>query len=88
MSERTEHLRSNREHERVPLEDGVTVTLEQQSIRGSGKNASPAGVYFIAEEEIKVKVTIGDMEYEGHLVRVENHGKGRTGLAVRFEEDQ
>ena len=87
MRARTKHLKSNREHERVPFAEEVTVTLEEQSIRGSGENASAAGVYFIAEEEIQVKVTIGGVEYSGQLVRVENHGPGRTGLAVRFAED-
>ena len=62
MSARTKHLRSNREHERLPLAEGVTVTFQSEAIHGSGENASEAGVYFIAEEEIEVRVTIGDRE--------------------------
>ena len=71
---------------RQPFGDVIEVEFEARPIRGSGQNVSAAGVYFIAEDEIKVNVLLGDVEVPGTLVRVENHGEGRTGFAVRFDQ--
>ena len=76
---------NNRAAPRLPFAETVEVQFEPRPIRGSGKNMSSAGVYFIAEDEIRVTVLLGDREVPGTLVRVENHGEGRTGFAVRFD---
>ena len=84
MKDRTKHLKSSRVHERFPITDDVEVTFHADPIRGSGKNISAEGLFFIADEEIRVTVQVGGEEIEARLVRVENHGHGRTGIAVRF----
>ena len=86
MSERTRDLKSNRSHDRLPMLSDVIVDLQSEPVKGSGRNISKVGVYFIADEEIRAKVRIGDREVDGIVVRVENHGKGHTGIAVRFDE--
>jgi nanoRNase/pAp phosphatase (c-di-AMP/oligoRNAs hydrolase) len=86
MSRRTTHLKSDRTHERLPLMADVSVSLQARPIQGSGRNISAVGVYFIADDEIRATVRIGDREVEGTLVRVEHHGAGGTGVAVRFDE--
>ncbi|MCA8958225.1 MAG: hypothetical protein KDC87_19265 [Planctomycetes bacterium] len=82
-----QHVKSDRIHERQPFEEQITVRFQAEPVTGSGKNISRAGVYFIADTEVRVTVTIGGREVSGQLVRVENHGQGRTGMAVKFEQD-
>ena len=84
MLDRTKHLKSERAAERLPFAAGVSVAFPDAPIVGSGKNISETGVYFIADDEIRVEVTLGDRVVRGRLVRVENHGQNKTGLAVRF----
>ena len=84
MQDRTEFLNSSRTFEREPFADKVSVAFQDTPIVGSGKNISETGVYFIADGEIRVEVTLGDRVVRGRLVRVENHGANKTGLAVRF----
>ena len=84
MQDRTEFLDSSRTFERKPFADKVSVAFQDTPIVGSGKNISKAGVYFIVDDEIRVEVTLGDRVVRGRLVRVENHGENKTGLAVRF----
>ena len=86
MPHRTRHLKSNRTHDRLPLVADVSVKLQHEPVTGSGRNISAVGVYFIAEDEVRATVRIGDQEVVGTLVRVEHHGDGRTGIAVRFDE--
>lgn len=86
MSERMKHLKSNRNHERSSFENEVSVTFQTDAVCGSGKNISDAGVFFVAEQDVRVRVRIGDQEVDGFLVRMENHGPGKTGIAVRFPE--
>ena len=76
----------NRNHDRLPLVADVTVTMQPKPVRGSGRNISRAGVYFIADEEIRAIVRIGDREVEATVVRLEKHDAGHTGIAVRFDE--
>lgn len=84
MQDRTKHLKSERAAERLPFASDVSVAFQDTPIIGSGKNISETGVYFIADGEIRVEVTLGDRVIRGRLVRVENHGANKTGLAVRF----
>ena len=77
---------TNRGTERQPLPDEVTVAIESVTLRGSGENVSHSGVFFIADEVIRVRVSIGGKIVDGDLVRVESHGHGRTGIAIRFDE--
>jgi hypothetical protein len=80
------NLKSNREFDRLPFAEDVSVTFQVEPVSGSGKNISAAGIYFIADADVQVQVRIGDREIIGHLVRVENHGRGRTGIAVKFAD--
>ena len=79
--------RSQRESERLRLASEVCVTFQADPVSGPGQNISATGVYFLADQEVRVTVRIGDREVEGHLVRAEKHGSGKTGLAVRFDQD-
>lgn len=85
MNDRMRHVKSNRVFERDELAEEVSVSFQAEPVSGSGKNISKAGVYFVAEADVRVRVRIGAREIEGLLVRVENHGPGKTGIAVRFE---
>ena len=76
---------SNRTAERLPLVEEVSVIFPPEPISGPGRNISASGIYFIAEQELWVKVRIGDREVDGRLVRVETHSRGRIGLAVKFD---
>ena len=71
---------------RLPLPDEVTVSIETVTLRGSGENVSESGVYFIADEVVRVRVAIGGTTIGGDLVRIESHGQGRTGIAIRFDD--
>jgi hypothetical protein len=75
---------SKREQERLRLATDVSVTFQAEPVTGPGQNISQSGVFFIAEEDVRVTVRLGDQEVEGYLVRAENHGSGKTGLAVKF----
>lgn len=77
---------SKRDSERLRLATEVCVTFQAEPVSGPGQNISDSGVFFIAEQDVRVTVRIGDQEIEGHLVRAENHGSGKTGLAVRFTQ--
>ena len=75
---------SKRETERLRLATEVSVTFQAEPVTGPGQNISRTGVFFIAEEDVRVKIRLGDREVDGYLVRAENHGAGKTGLAVKF----
>lgn len=77
---------SKRDHERLRLATEVRVTFQAEPLSGPGQNISCNGVFFIADQDIRVTVSIGDREVEGVLVRAENHSQGKTGLAVKFED--
>ena len=87
MSEQSRDPDSKRSHERLPLVAEVEVDLQSEPVRGSGRNVSRVGVYFIADDEIRAKVRIGGREAEGTIVRIEDHGQGKTGIAVKFDPD-
>ena len=53
-------------------------------IVGEGGNRSDTGVYFIAEASAPVDVVVDGQVRRAELVRVENRGHGRLGVAVRF----
>jgi len=78
--------RLKRDAERLRLASEVCVTFQADPVSGPGQNISSTGVYFLADQEVRVTVRIGDREVEGHLVRAEKHGSGKTGLAVRFDQ--
>jgi hypothetical protein len=75
-----------RRHERVDLDEHVTIHFESGSIVGPGQNISAQGVFFTAAAAIPVTVRIAgrDEAVAGELVRVESMGDGRVGIAVRF----
>ncbi len=77
---------TKRDSERLPLAAEVQVAFQSEPVSGSGKNISANGVFFIADEEVRVTVRIGDRDVEGQLVRAESRGGGKTGLAVKFAD--
>jgi len=87
MNDSNPSSNSQRDSERLRLATEVRVTFQTESVSGPGQNISDSGVFFIAEQDVRVTVRIGDQEIEGHLVRAEHHGSGKTGLAVRFTPD-
>jgi hypothetical protein len=64
----------------------VEVRFGDLEIRGEGGNRSATGVYFIAEAAAPVEVVVDGEIRQAELVRVENLGQGRLGVAVRFTE--
>ena len=78
----------DRRSRRAPLQGEVTVVFNDTPLFGSGENISSAGVYFITDEHIQVKVRLEGYEnlVDARLVRVESMGEGKTGIAVKFEE--
>ena len=76
-----------RVHPRVDLEGEVAIELAAAVLTGSGENISQQGVYLTAQGAIPVRARLpGGEVVAGELVRVENLGAGRIGLAVRFHE--
>lgn len=64
----------------------VEVRFGDLEIRGEGGNRSATGVYFIAEAAAPVEVVVDGEIHRAELVRVENLGHGRLGVAVRFTD--
>ena len=64
----------------------VTVCFDELKLIGPGQNISPEGVFFIADTSLRVTVHVeGEDEPRiGELIRVQNMGEGRVGVAVRF----
>lgn len=77
-----------REHARTGFDAEVAIELDAAVLVGSGQNVSAQGIYFTAEGVIPVRVRLGTAPdlVAGELVRVENLGDGRIGLAVRFAD--
>ena len=72
---------------RVVLEGQVEVTFENPVV-GDGSNVSAQGVLFECDQPLKVAVRLPgrDEPVEGELVRVQDLGNGRQGVAVRFPD--
>ena len=70
------------------MEEHVTITIQTDEIVGPGQNMSSQGVFFVADTSLKVSVSIQGVAepVEGHLVRVQQMGEGKLGIAVRFTE--
>lgn len=90
VEQRTPTGIEHRRDERMPLDEAVTVEFGIGTITGSGQNVSAQGVFFVADAPVPVTVRIGGREpgIAGELVRYENMGNGRVGIAVRFLEPQ
>ena len=70
------------------MEENVTIKISTDEIVGPGQNMSAQGVFFVADTSLKVSVSIQGVAQpvEGHLVRVQQMGEGKLGIAVRFTE--
>ncbi|MEY2981712.1 MAG: hypothetical protein ACO4CT_16875 [Planctomycetota bacterium] len=62
----------------------VEVRFGDLQIVGEGGNRSVTGVYFVAEASAPVDVVVDGQVRRAELVRIENLGHGRLGVAVRF----
>jgi hypothetical protein len=65
----------------------VEVRFGDLQIVGEGGNRSVTGVYFIAESSAPVEVVVDGEVRRAELMRVENLGHGRLGVAVRYLDD-
>lgn len=76
-----------REGTRRALRETVSVRLLAAEITGAGDNVSEQGVLFVVDGPVEVMVRIGSGETEvrGTLVRLQDLGGGRSGIAVRFD---
>lgn len=76
-----------REGTRRALRETVSVRLLAPRLAGAGENVSEQGVLFTVDGPVEVMVRIGDRETElrGTLVRLQDLGGGRSGIAVRFD---
>jgi len=88
MTDDPDVLANHRRASRVVMDGEVSIRFSSDAIVGSGKNVSAQGVFFLAEGRVPVKVTIEgrDGELDGELVRIENMGSGKVGIAVKFDE--
>ncbi|MEO6595648.1 MAG: PilZ domain-containing protein [Planctomycetota bacterium] len=79
----------NRVETRQALDATVTVHFDSTAIMGSAQNISQQGVFFTAGGSVPVTVRIDgkDRSVRGELVRFDNMGDGRFGIAVRFVEN-
>ena len=77
---------NRRSGERAPLDGRVTVHFPEEPLVGPGENISDAGVFFVVDQNVRVKVEVEgrDGTVEGELVRFQSMGEGRTGIAIRF----
>lgn len=73
--------------QRVPATGTVVVDFADLRVAGPARNASASGVYFVAEADVHVEVLIDGRARRAQLVRLEALGSGRTGVAVRFLDD-
>ncbi len=78
-----------RDSPRVAMGETVTIKIHTDTIVGPGQNISAQGVFFIADAELRVSVSISGVAepVDGTLVRVQHMGEGKLGIAVRFEEN-
>jgi hypothetical protein len=76
-----------REGTRKALREPVSVRLLAPCLDGVGENVSEQGVLFVVEGPVEVMVRIGNSgtELRGTLVRLQDMGGGRSGIAVRFD---
>lgn len=76
----------NRNDARQALDASVAVHFDPTAIVGSAHNISQQGVFFTTRGAVAVTVRIAgkDRSVRGELVRFDNMGDGRIGIAVRF----
>lgn len=88
-NEHNNALQDARRDPRVPIDEQVTIEFDVARLVGPGQNVSAQGVYFTTHGSLRVQVRIGrsDRVVPGELVRLENMGDGRIGIAVRFLPD-
>ncbi len=88
MSEE-QSVQERRGSDRIPLEGSVSVKIIEKVILGPSRNISQEGIYFIAEAEMPVEVTLphsGDV-LSGKIVRIGAVREGELGIAIRFDEN-
>ena len=75
-----------RSGDRTRLEGSVTVQFCEKDVVGSGQNVSEEGVFFEAEDALRVRVRVNaDEEWrDAVVVRMQSMDQGRIGIAVRF----
>lgn len=70
---------------RQPCATDVTVEFDGRPLIGPSENLSAAGVFFVAEASLRVRVKVGEGEWiEGEVVRAQSMGEGKIGLAIKF----
>lgn len=76
-----------REQSRKALRGRVAMRLVAPHLEGAGENVSAQGVLFVVDGPVEVVVRIGEAgeELHGTLVRLQDLGSGRSGIAVRFD---
>lgn len=81
-------VQDRRGTERIPLEGTVSVKVVEGEILGPSRNISQEGIYFIAEAEMPVQVTLpmDGRVLSGKIVRVGAVRDGELGIAIRFDE--
>ncbi len=71
--------------DRNSMTQSVEVRFPEEPVTGPGQNLSEDGVLFVTQESLRVRVRIGDEQWvDGELIRVQNMGEGRIGVAVKF----
>jgi hypothetical protein len=81
-------LKDRRLAGRIPIEGQVCVKILESHILGPSRNISQEGIYFIAEAEMPVEVTLpgNGGVFKGKVVRVGAVREGELGIAIRFDE--
>jgi hypothetical protein len=87
MHKQTRLEQERRGGDRQPLMGEVVVSFEDSPLIGSGQNASPEGVFFVAEGAVRVQVQLEGREpVVGEVVRMTSMGNGKIGIAVAFPD--
>ncbi|MDP6423762.1 MAG: PilZ domain-containing protein [Planctomycetota bacterium] len=83
-----EQVGERRGSDRLSLEGSVCIKVIEQKILGPSRNISTEGIYFIAEAEMPVEVTLPENGgvVTGKIVRVGAVRDGEIGIAIRFDE--
>lgn len=82
-----QRVRERRSSDRIPLEGSASVRILESEVIGPSRNISQEGIYFIAEAEMPVEVTLPSKDVlKGKIVRIGAVREGELGIAVRFDE--
>lgn len=89
-SDPTQHVADQRAAERTEVTLTVRLHLEDQEVVGTTRDASAAGVMFVSDAPLRVRVEVVEdgklVERTGRLARVQRMNAGEVAYAVELDE--